>query len=493
MTTKTKNPLHPYIPAPPRPLELYDSLRSVGYSLAASIADLIDNSIAHKATSIEVQAIWRELKSYILIIDNGDGIPPSRLIQAMTMGDGRDAARKVNDLGRFGFGLKTASMAQCTCFTVITKTRDDTSPRIMTSDRKVIEETGNWNLYSQLPTDCELPSDALRIEESGTIIVWQDLDRIVRIFGTGDEAKNAFYDQFREVKSHLSRTFHRFLERNEITISVTGNKLTPSDPLLLAHKLTQRQPIRILSDKSTKLSAVIIPHPRHFESDPAHCPKMSDQGFYVYRKDRLICAAKSLLRQAKSPEHRLLRVSIELNGSTDDAWKIDFRKTSVTVPIELRADIRKYLVPVLINAEKVLRSRNSQVVRRISADQTPIEYAWDVHSSSTDVSRRLKINGDHSLLLALKQLIPTDEGRSLLDAFLDFLTDTIPYEQLFVIRPGIDEHESAADVRKRAVKISRAWHSTGKPFEELKNELMKMEMFTDHRNLIAEITEDELK
>ena len=93
----------------PEPSILIESLRDIGYSFNSALADIVDNSITANANEIWILAIPDD-EFRIAIVDNGDGLGKADLMQAMRLGstDPRQQ-RALNDLGRFGLGLKTAS------------------------------------------------------------------------------------------------------------------------------------------------------------------------------------------------------------------------------------------------------------------------------------------------------------------------------------------------------------------------------------------------
>ena len=106
---------------PPRAHTLISATRHIGYSLESAIADLIDNSIAAEARNIDIDFI-DSAESYIAIIDDGFGMSEDELTNAMQYGSSDPSSnRSENDLGRYGLGLKTASMSQCTKMTVVSK------------------------------------------------------------------------------------------------------------------------------------------------------------------------------------------------------------------------------------------------------------------------------------------------------------------------------------------------------------------------------------
>jgi hypothetical protein len=51
MTQRTRN-------APPRAAAMLESLRGLGYSTAAALADIVDNSISAGATEARIEFVW---------------------------------------------------------------------------------------------------------------------------------------------------------------------------------------------------------------------------------------------------------------------------------------------------------------------------------------------------------------------------------------------------------------------------------------------------
>lgn len=105
---------NPDINLSPRPSALLESLRSIGYTLETALADIIDNSITANSSSISVRFAWNNGDPWIAIIDDGDGMSNDELINAMRFGSRNPVEKRAkNDLGRFGLGMKTASISQC--------------------------------------------------------------------------------------------------------------------------------------------------------------------------------------------------------------------------------------------------------------------------------------------------------------------------------------------------------------------------------------------
>ena len=140
------------IELPPVSSMLMQSLRSVGYSTATALADIVDNSIAAGAINIRIFFTTTPLPR-VIILDDGNGMDDETLISAMRFGsrDPREPRYGV-DLGRFGLGLKTASLSQCRRFSVASI---KAGTAIARWDLEACDRLGTW--WLDRPDRGELP------------------------------------------------------------------------------------------------------------------------------------------------------------------------------------------------------------------------------------------------------------------------------------------------------------------------------------------------
>ena len=138
--------------APPDPAATIETLGALGYSTESAVADLIDNSIAAGATRVDVILHWDGADSWCAVADNGRGMTGDELKQAMTIGS-RDPVlpRDAADLGRFGFGLKTASFSQCRDLTVGSR-KANQRIAYRTWDLDYVRAEGRWLLFKSPPS-----------------------------------------------------------------------------------------------------------------------------------------------------------------------------------------------------------------------------------------------------------------------------------------------------------------------------------------------------
>ena len=166
---------HELVPSARR---LINSLRDLGYDFAQAVADLIDNSIEAGASRVSIDVEFEGDDSWVRIADDGKGMSPEELREAMRYGAERDYHD--GDLGKFGLGLKTASMSQCQRLSVATRwNRDRADVAAYAWDLDHIEKTNRWEI---LPIERNSLGPAILEplkHARGTVVLWQRLDRIL--------------------------------------------------------------------------------------------------------------------------------------------------------------------------------------------------------------------------------------------------------------------------------------------------------------------------
>lgn len=249
---------------PPFAPVLMESTRAMGYSLEAAIADIIDNSIAAQASSVWVKFSPYDTMQYISILDDGTGMTGQQIDDAMRYGSQSSLdCRREFDLGRFGLGLKTASLSQSRCLTVITKQEDCVEARRW--DLDIIYESGTWALIELEPYEIEaIPqyTSTLKLLPQGTLVIWEKLDRLLK---GAASAENLMNKQMDFVRDHLALVFHRYLAGEsgikKLTIKINELPVLPKDPFLLG-KSTQFQADECfhIEGYSVHVSTFMLPH-----------------------------------------------------------------------------------------------------------------------------------------------------------------------------------------------------------------------------------------
>ena len=129
---------------PPDAPSLLESMRSIGYSLESALADIVDNSVSARAPNVAIE-FRHAPEPYIAILDDGCGMSQRELEDAMRHGSTNPSLeRDPIDLGRYGLGLKTASLSQCRRLTVISLKDGKLSGYCWDLDRVLLRQA--WTL-----------------------------------------------------------------------------------------------------------------------------------------------------------------------------------------------------------------------------------------------------------------------------------------------------------------------------------------------------------
>jgi len=127
---------------------MLESLRGLGYSPGAALADIIDNSISAQARTVVIDFHWAGQQSSVTVSDDGSGMSDPDLECAMRLGDKSPLDdRSATDLGRFGMGLKTASFSQCRRLTVASKKDGAISCLRWDLDALAADPANEWILF----------------------------------------------------------------------------------------------------------------------------------------------------------------------------------------------------------------------------------------------------------------------------------------------------------------------------------------------------------
>src|SRR5690606_3781867 len=128
-----------------------------------------------------------------------------------------------------------------------------------TWDLDFVNQTGKWELIRYLP-DEKFEKDLSHLL-SGTIVIWNDIDRVVKNFKQDDnKALDKFLLIMEQVKKHLSIVFHKFMESGKINIYFQDQKIEPWNPFLLDEPSTQIFPEEKIQNGLVKIEGYVLPH-----------------------------------------------------------------------------------------------------------------------------------------------------------------------------------------------------------------------------------------
>lgn len=336
---------------------LISSLRDLGYDFVHAVADLVDNSIAAKASRVGIDVVFEGQDSWLRIADDGLGMSGSEITEAMRYGAEREY--DTDDLGKFGLGLKTASLSQCRRLTVASRTDPDQRRIEARSwDLDEIERTNKWEVFVLGADDREKRLTEPLQEHNGTVVLWESLERVMEYKITwGEKARSGLNNLAQLLEEHLGMVFHRFLtgearRRKKVAITVNGTGVEPWDPFARDEATEEFDPLEFEIQSGNgkgvvRYRAYVLPNqakfsnPRAFQRAGGPNRWNSQQGFYIYRADRMIQSG-GWSRMRTADEHtKLARAALDFNPNLDSEFQINVAKVRVTLPTELKEQLKE--------------------------------------------------------------------------------------------------------------------------------------------------------
>ncbi|WP_454639390.1 ATP-binding protein [Bacillus mycoides] len=462
------------------------ALRNIGYKAQTAIADIIDNSIDANATSLNLQFEYEDGDGYILIKDNGIGMNDAELQQAMTIGskDPRDTRNK-NELGRFGMGLKTASFSLGKRLSVISKKNGIISERCW--DLDLVSKHNKWYLYKKIPGVIldKLPNIA---EDSGTIVYIDKLDRFSKAGTSSPLKKNSYFAKIKRIRDYLELVYHLLLNDN-LTITINNNQLNGWDPFLLDMPKTihekiiegEKQAFRV-NGKRVIVRPYVLPHPSNYNSTEfAQAGGIKgwreQQGFYIYRENRLVTFGDWLGLFKKESIYDLVRIRVDFFNASDDDWKIDIKKSSISIPEEAKENLesigryyRQLSQDIMLYRTK--RTSGSRTKRTIGTLNT-----WELDNDNNH--GKYVLNRLHPILNEILVNID-DETKKHLKLYLNLIELGSPMN-LFEMEHLIQREEESLDLKLKNLLVLISEELLKKnpdmPLDELVESLMLFPQF----------------
>ncbi len=315
----------------------FKSLRNQGYTLAESLAELVDNSIKAKAKNIELY-LWFADDPFILTMDDGCGMDENEIInKALIVPEDNSnySDSGPDDLGRYGLGLKQGTFAHCKCLTILSK-KENFSFKTQHMDHDKPNDilpkcSSNKIVKSKI--------EELKNKKSGTIILWSDLDYLMK---RRDSTQGNFYDQIERVKKHFTMIYHKRISQSNLNIFFQGNdeinRIKSFDPFYENNKDTMK--LEDIPVNSRGSQVILKPYiiPKEISSENLNKNGNELQGLYFSRKNRIIdfggwfeIDSESRTKLSTTDKFRRLRILTELPINNVEDW-IPSQKNKINIP-----------------------------------------------------------------------------------------------------------------------------------------------------------------
>jgi hypothetical protein len=392
------------------------------------------------------------------------------LIQAMRPGSKNPLKKRSSkDLGRFGLGLKTASFSQARKLTVISK-KVDYKIVFWTWDLDFVNKTGKWDLIKYLPNE-DLEKEISEFT-SGTIVLWNDIDRVVKDFNQDDnKALDKFLLTMEQVKKHLAMVFHKFIEKGKINIFFQDKKVTAWNPFLTDETATQIFPEEKIQNGNVKIEGFVLPHKSKISEEKYKYAEgvkgwNEQQGFYIYRNERLLLAGDWLGLFRKEEHYKLTRIQIELPNTLDSEWQIDIKKSIARPPLVFKEQIKAYALKVRQQGVEVYRHKGKSVRQVTGQKFVPL---WIDHKRGDKWF--YKINRENPILDKIIEQAKREPEKAI-EMLLRFIEETIPSKSIYI-------------------KESEQPELQGTPFEDTNHDIIRNTIKAMYSNLLTQGKTDE--
>jgi hypothetical protein len=412
------------IVVPPDPA-LLESMRSIGYTVETAVADVIDNSVAANASNVEI-LVSSAGPFEVSVVDDGSGMGPEEAVTAMRLAATSPTKKRgPHDLGRFGLGLKTASLSQCRTLTLVTKNNGVLTALRWSLDHVI--ESGDWALLELNYGEVEglLGWDQLSECSSGTLVHWGCLDQLEMTEGR----EQSDLDRIAlRVRDHVALVFHLFNTGagvRQIEFKMNGGRIAPIDPFMSSSAKIQKtewEPIDV-DGETVRLKAFTLPYlsrmsPKEKSAVLRLGGLRETQGFYVYRGGRLVIWGTWFRVMPRSEMAKLTRVRVDIPNALDHLWALDVKKSTADPPPAVRRRVKELARTMMLPSEKVQKFRGRKVEQSLK-----IDFMWDVRINGDEFS--YEINLAHPTIEAFAESL-TDDQRKQFALVVDDIERTFP-------------------------------------------------------------------
>lgn len=350
------------------PARVLEALGAIGYTPESALCDIIDNSITHgQADHIWVELVGepgvaenrRNNASRYVIADDGVGLDDAGLRNALALGSNPGAD---GGLGKFGLGLKSASLSQGRRITVLSRiTGGQTRKRTLDVDH--VAEVGTYrHLAGDLtPGERGIWEQFLSAAESGTIVI---VDKTHK----GNQPSIKATRQ--ELERQLGVIYFYFLAGDDpVDMRLNGDPVQPFDPLFASEAdangdldekrwdgkstcwLSRQRELTIDPERNVKVQVEMtqLPHPPTFEDEQASTRQQymigaGHYGFYVYRNERLISWGERFTDIVPlDQDYYAFRGRILITETADEVLNIDVKKSRVLLSEDARSALTDHV------------------------------------------------------------------------------------------------------------------------------------------------------
>jgi hypothetical protein len=362
-----------------------ESSRDAGFDLSAAVGELIDNSYEAKARHIRIATTRDEEGSIVelAVADDGTGIAKNVLAAVLSLGFSTRYGSRTG-FGRFGMGLKLASLSQAMRVEVFTRGRGETEIYATyldlekvrdgtQKDLRVVKRKGFPQAFAGLMQDLQRG----RPFRTGTMVVWRKIDRLQQ----GGRFGNSIEERLQELKKFIARAYRRFIN-DGLKIDFDGQPITLHDPTFLLDnpRVTEKFKKNLRAAKvdggeftidgsTVKWVVTLLPEQlRRIRGAGARATKGREEfaDLYIPENESKISILRNgreiyydvvpkLYPAGRDIVDRFIGVEIEFPATLDEYFQVRNVKRGAEPVSKLRQEIRKAVEKPIKDARKQIR------------------------------------------------------------------------------------------------------------------------------------------
>jgi hypothetical protein len=321
------------------------------------------------------------------------------------------------------------------------------------------------------------------------------------MMGGTDGSIDALFEIADAVSKHIGMVFHRFIADGRLDVTVNGDAVRAWDPFMSDHgdcMASGPQSLRDGDGPDVVVTGYVLPaHSQltddEYERGGGPLGWLEQQGFYVYRADRLLVAGSWLgIGRAGSPwpierKFSQARISLDITNSDDLGWGIDVRKSMATPPAAFLKRLRQLAEEIRRRAKNSYRA--FRTVERAAADkgydaEVPI---W-IASSQAGAVPRFRINRRHPVVRSLRGAVKDQAKLRQLLALIDREAPVQPRSAPAVLQATAVDAGRALQEQSIRQLIVPVYYSLrngrGMSEEEALNDMLARPQLKEHEELV---------
>ena len=467
------------------------SMRDSGFDLATAVGEVVDNSYEARSTMVRIctfedetltttsrskKAKATKIIDRIAFADNGIGIEYETLPKVLKLGFSTRYNQR-EGLGRFGVGMKLAAISQAKRIDVYTQPLGSEEFYHSYLDLDLISEGKQTQIeaekiqgYPSEYIDLMKHPKTDKTFESGTLVVWSKVDRLV----DGGKYGSAIQQRMQNLYKFLSRAYRKYID-NGFFIELNKKEITLHDPLFLLYnprvvenfgqdlKATIRDEGNInIEGQDVHITVTLYPQEFRSKSGAGGKPQKNVgkefQGLYIDENEGRV----SILRNGREiyynlipklfPEgvqslDRFIGVEVSFPAALDEYFQVRHVKRGAEPVSKLREQLKGFL-SILQNLRKDIRAFWTQ----IKQDEEK-QKGLQSHEESENAVQRAEINSPPGK--GGMNLLPQEQEQIVLDLLEDL---------------GIDpkkDKKAAQEVRQKLDNLPVTFVDSGYPGKDL--------------------------